>query len=65
MAGDLNNNNEVDFFDFSSFVSTYNLNEGDSGYIEEADFNNNLSIDFLDFSIFVSNYLATGDTQND
>ncbi len=65
LAGDLNNNNEVDFFDFSSFVSTYNLNEGDSGYIEEADFNNNLTIDFLDFSIFVSNYLATGDTQND
>jgi hypothetical protein len=61
LAGDCNNNNEVEFFDFSILLASYNLTDGEDGYDYRADLNGNNAVDFLDFSLLLANYNALGD----
>ncbi|WP_452225879.1 malectin domain-containing carbohydrate-binding protein [Lacinutrix cladophorae] len=65
LAGDTNNDNAINFFDFGILSSTYGLNSTQSGYDSRADFDNNLNINFFDFGIFSGNYGVSGETQND
>lgn len=61
LAGDCNNNNEVEFFDFSILLASYNLSDGEDGYDYRADLNGNNEVDFFDFSLLLANYNVQGD----
>ena len=63
LAGDANNDNQVDPTDFSVFVSAYNsdANIPGTGYDPAADFNGDGLVDPTDFGLFVSNYNTQGD----
>ncbi len=63
-AGDANNDNVVALLDFSILASTYNKQEGDTGYNGAADFNNDGAVGLLDFSLLASNFNTSGDTIN-
>lgn len=61
LAGDLDDDNEVSFLDFSGLILSYELSDGDANYLAAADFNGNGTVDFLDFSGLVNNYGLFGD----
>lgn len=61
LAGDANNDNEVEFFDFSILAGTYKLLPGNIDFDIRADFNGDGAINLLDFSILAFNYNLIGD----
>ena len=63
LAGDCNNDNNIDPTDFGVFVSAYNtvyVANSNTGYDPTADFNNDGSVDATDFGLFVGNYNKVG-----
>jgi hypothetical protein len=62
-TGDANNDNKVTSLDFSILVTTFNLQQGDTGYDDRADFNGDGTVTSLDFSLLVTNFNTAGATQ--
>ena len=62
LAGDCNNDNNVDPTDFNVFVTAYNsaANIPGTGYDETADLNDDGFVDPTDFGLFVGNYNKVG-----
>ena len=65
LAGDVNNDNNVNIFDLGIFGGTYNLSNGDENYDSRGDFDKNNTVNIFDLSLLAGNYSLTGDTQND
>ncbi|WP_452228115.1 HYR domain-containing protein [Lacinutrix sp. MEBiC02404] len=65
LAGDGNNDNAINFFDFGILSGTYGLSSTQIGYDGRADYDNNLTINFFDFGLFSGNFGLSGETQND
>ncbi|RBP29787.1 putative Ig domain-containing protein [Oceanihabitans sediminis] len=65
LAGDINNDNNVNFLDFGILSSTYGLSSTDTGFDSQADLDNNLTINYLDFGLLSGNHSLSGETQND
>ncbi|MEM7801819.1 MAG: immunoglobulin-like domain-containing protein, partial [Chloroflexota bacterium] len=61
LAGDSNDDNVVDLLDFSILSNTFNLGEGDPGYVEGADFNGDGTVTLTDFSLLSLNFNRLGD----
>lgn len=61
LEGDANNDNLIDFIDFSTLSLSYNKAVGDPGFNPNSDFNNDGIVDFLDFSILSLNYNQNGE----
>ena len=61
LAGDVNNDNAVDFGDLSKMLQSYNAFIGDPLYFPAADLNNDGSVDFGDLSLMLQNYNTIGD----
>lgn len=61
LEGDANNDNLIDFVDFSALSLSYNKLSGDPGFNPNCDFNNDGIVDFLDFSILSLNYNQNGE----
>ena len=60
-TGDVNDDNQVNLFDFSILVGGYDLEEGESGFNPNADLNGDGNVTILDFSLLVSNYNLMGE----
>ena len=56
ICGDLDEDGDVDFGDYSIFLGTFGLHAGDSGYIEEADFDGDEWITLIDFAAWYGCY---------
>jgi hypothetical protein len=65
LAGDVNNDNTINIFDFGLLSGTFGLNSGDGGFNPAADFDNNLNINIFDFGLLSGNFGLNGETQND
>ena len=65
LAGDVDNNNSINIFDFGIFTGTFSLSSGQDGYDGRADFDNNFSVNIFDFGLLSGNFGQTGKTQND
>jgi len=65
LAGDSDDNNAVNIFDFGIISGTFGLNSTQVGYDSRADFDDNNSINIFDFGLFSGNFGITGETQND
>ena len=61
LAGDIDDDNEVGIADYAILSGSYNLSEGDSGFISEADLNGDTTVDIADYAILSANYGLTGD----
>ncbi len=61
LAGDANNDDFVDFFDYLLLSASYELALGDGGYNAECDFNGDDAADFFDYLIMSDNYETNGD----
>jgi len=59
IAGDIDGDGDIDWFDFGIFATAYGSSEGDSNYLPEADFDGDGDIDWFDFGIFAGNYGKT------
>lgn len=59
--GDILEDNEIEFFDFTTFASVFGLDVGDTGYEPLANLNEESLINLLDFTIFADNYNKVGD----
>ena len=62
LAGDSDNNNNVDVLDFGNLVNAYGSDSGvaASGYDATVDFNYDGKVDVLDFGLLVNNYGSGG-----
>ena len=60
-TGDVNNDNQINIFDFSVLVGSYDLEDGETGFNPTADLNGDGNVTILDFSLLVSNYNLTGE----
>ncbi len=62
LAGDANNDNEVDLLDLSIIANSYALSQGDdAGFDPRADLNNDGSVDIADLLLLANNYGLEGD----
>ena len=61
LAGDINDDNAIDFGDLSILLQSYNALIGDDLYREQADINCDGGIDFGDLSIMLQHYNLFGD----
>ncbi|MGB3801516.1 MAG: dockerin type I domain-containing protein, partial [Lewinella sp.] len=61
LTGDVNNNNQVNILDFSALVSSFDLEDSDTGYNSNADLNGTGVVDILDFSLLVTNFDVFGE----
>lgn len=61
IAGDINDDNSVDFGDLVFMLQSYNALFGDDLYRAEADLNDDGGIDFGDLSLLLQNYNTPGD----
>lgn len=64
-AGDSNESNKVDIFDFSFFASKFGLNTGQTGFDPAADYDLNGNIGLLDFSILAFYFDQEGEQIDD
>jgi hypothetical protein len=62
VAGDANNDEEIELLDFSILASTFATSSTDPGWDPRADFNNSGAIDILDYSLLASNFGRLGRT---
>ncbi len=60
-TGDVNNNNRVNLLDFSTLVTSFNLETGDVGYNPSANLNGTGRVNTLDFSLLVTNFNVFGE----
>jgi hypothetical protein len=60
-TGDVNNNNHVNILDFSSLVTSFNLEAGEVGYNPSANLNGVGKVNILDFSLLVTNFNVFGE----
>ncbi|WP_158635183.1 malectin domain-containing carbohydrate-binding protein [Formosa maritima] len=65
LAGDVNNDNTINIFDFGILSGTFGLNSGDIGFDPSADFDHNQNINIFDFGLLSGNFSLNGETQND
>lgn len=61
LAGDVDNTEEVNLFDFSLLATAFGSVSGEADYNSSADFNGIDGVDLFDFSILATNYLVSGD----
>jgi len=61
--GDVNDDNFIGFDDFDILSGSFNLSEGDTGYISGADLNEDLFVGFDDFDILSANFNTAGDDE--
>jgi len=59
ILGDINGDDEVDWFDFGIFAAAYGSSVGDPNYNVQCDFNLDVDVDWFDFGIFAENYGAS------
>ncbi|WP_338733296.1 malectin domain-containing carbohydrate-binding protein [Mangrovimonas cancribranchiae] len=64
LAGDVNNDNIVDIFDFGVLSGTFGLIEGDLDYNSSADFNGDAGVFINDFGLLSGNFSVAGEDQN-
>jgi len=58
--GDVNQEGNINIFDFAILASAYSTQEGDPGYDARADLNGDDRVDIFDFALLASNYGTTG-----
>ncbi len=58
--GDVNNDNQIDFFDYLIMSDTFEKSLGDSGYDARADLNGDNTVDFFDYLILSAGYDLEG-----
>ncbi|MCC6457394.1 MAG: hypothetical protein IT328_20735 [Caldilineaceae bacterium] len=62
LAGNADNNNQIDLVDFSILSLTFNKSSGQSGYDGRADFNGNGAVTLEDFSLLAINFNTAGES---
>jgi glucose/arabinose dehydrogenase len=60
-GGDANDDNSVDVLDLDKLIQSFDMCEGDSGFIPGADFDGNECVDVLDLDILIRNFDKQGD----
>lgn len=59
-GGDGDNNNLVNFLDFSVLANSFNISNGAPGFDINADYNGDGLVNFLDFSVLANNFSVIG-----
>ncbi len=62
VTGDIDNNNRVNVLDYSILATSFNKQEGDAGYVPQANLNATGLVNTLDFSLLVNNFNVFGET---